>query len=59
MMEWILLFVMIVLCFIIHQHRKELDRLMHMQVHLYKHVCKEDFEKAKRMYYEKYGDDAE
>ena len=58
-MEWILLFVMVVLCFIIHQHRKELDELRLMQVHLYKHVCKEDFEKAKAMYYKKYGDDAE
>ena len=58
-MEWVMLVVAIILCFIIHQHRKELDELRLMQVHMYKMVCKEDFEKAKAMHYEKYGDDAE
>jgi hypothetical protein len=59
MMEWILLGAVIVLCVIIHKVCKELDELRHIQVIMYKEVYKEQFQKAKAMYYEKCGDDAE
>jgi hypothetical protein len=58
-MDWVLLFAVIVLCVLVHFQKQEIDALKNVQIHMYKIVCKEDFEKAKQMYYEKYGDDAE
>lgn len=58
-MDWILLVSVVILCFIVHRMREEIEALKIMTDYLIKKVCKEEFEKAKQIYEETYGESLE